>query len=391
MNATRETDTDGSGDHAGGLHPLMRKLEKALAQGNIARTERFLGSICGHSALIAASLDDVERILGEHRQIELLEAAILNSLTAVEHPRRILRQLKDFARRHKFLDAFQQALTREQPLDEEAAAAAPLGASTDGPETIAARAEHLVGQTEVDARLVEVLFPHRRQPGMSREVWERGLRFAAALEALTDSRGVDSSEMAALFHRETRDTLRQVTGDNAVALFIIGHVGFTGARNYFIRKFLKNSIPFRPKLDRPPYVWEQDDGRTALFCCLRALSSGTSVVLAADGPMGDTRAPMQILDCNASMATGGAFLAHEAKVNVVWLNIEFRDGYFEATLVKAPLPQPTERLKDYQPRFVSFYETMLNQYFSGDPRSIVIRKKWRSIFLGRDIEEQDDG
>ena len=385
VNATRETDSDGFGDRAGGRHPLIGKLERALAQGNTAKTERFLGSICGRPALIAASLGDVERLLGEHGQLKLLEAAILNSLAAVEHTQRSLRQLEDFAIRHQFLDAFQQALAQETVIAE------PPGTSTGEPATLLDRAERLTGRIEVDARLGEALFPHRRQPDMPREVWERGLRFAAALEALTISKDFGDLEMAALFHPDTRDRLRQITEDNAVALFVTGHFGFTRARNYFIREFLRNSIPFRRKLNRPPYVWEQNDGRTALFCCLRALSSGTSVILAADGPIGDIRAPMQILGCNASMATGGVFIAHEAKVNVIWLNIEFRDGYFEASLVKAPLPQPKERLKDYQVRFVRFYETMLNQYFSGDPRNIVIRHTWKRAFLGSNLGDQEDG
>ena len=146
VNATRETDSDGFGDRAGGRHPLIGKLERALARGNIAKTERFLGSICGRPALIAASLGDVERLLGEHGQLKLLEAAILNSLAAVEHPRRILRQFEDFAIRHQFLDAFQQALAQETVIAE------PPGTTTGEPATLLDRAERLAGRIEVDAR-----------------------------------------------------------------------------------------------------------------------------------------------------------------------------------------------------------------------------------------------
>ena len=99
--------------------------------------------------------------------------------------------------------------------------------------------------------------------------------------------------------------------------------------------------------------------------------------------MGTLRSAVEVAGSEAAISTGAVFLAHETRLEVFWLNIEFTDGCFVPVLVKAPQALPKEKLKDYQLRFVNFYQDMLNRYFTGDPANLVIRNNWKVAFLGR--------
>ena len=339
------TDSTPSGDD---LHPLLQRLALALAAGKLARTRQILTRIASSPPFMERHRADVEGLLRQHGQTAMLE------------------------------DILSEAAGEETLTGQPAASAAPAPErSAAAPAPFMALVQRKARELDLDSQLVDRLFPYRQQQDMTLEEWMEGFRFAAALEALTDDGTFPSRDMAAMFHPATADTMARLTEDGKARLYVIGHVGFTAARNHFIRAYLKNSIPFRRQLDKPPYVWAKDDGRTALFSCLRALTAGTSVILAADGPVGDIRAPIKVIGCDTSMATGGVFLAHESKVEVVWLNIVHDNGTFAVELEKAPEPLPRERLKDYQVRFVAFYESMLNRYFTGAPSNIVMRNRWR--------------
>ncbi len=357
-----------------------QRLAAALADDRPAKARNILNRIIGRRGFDGERLNEIDGLLIRHGCAHLLKDALLEAATSGHLPEEVLPELESYAERHGFLDAWHQAIANT------AASAAPMTANAPSFEERVRQRARTVG---LDERIADKLFSLRQRQDMTREEWEEKLRFAKAIEAITDEAGFTSDELDALFAPETKDAISRLTQDGRSRVFIIGHVGFTAARNHFIRRYLPKSIPFRTKHDRPPYVWEEGDGRTALFACLKALSAGTSIVLAADGPVGEVRSPITVAGCPATIATGGAFLAHESKASAIWLNIIWKDGVFAAVLEPGPDPLPKERLKDYQARFVGFYERMLNEYFSGDPSSIVIRNRWRAAFLGRTPRGED--
>ncbi|WP_373502104.1 hypothetical protein [Aestuariivirga sp.] len=365
------------------LHPLTRRLSLTLAAGEPEMMRQVLTRVCTSPAYMGRHFAAVEELVREHGQVPLLKELLLEAADQEMLTGKPAAQVEDFARREGFLDALRIA-------------ARPEAAAPPEPESIAVapapfmdRVQRKASAMHIEYRLVDRLFPYCRHQDLTIADWMEGFRFAAALEALTDDEAFPAHDMAELFHPSTEEMMARLTEDGRARLYVIAHAGFTAARNHLFRTYLKNSIPFRRQLDKPPYVWAKDDGRTALFSCLRALTSGTSVILAADGPVGDIRAPIQVIGCDASMATGGAFLAHESKVDVVWLNIAQQHGRFMVELERAPATLPKERLKDYQVRFAAFYESMLNRYFTGAPSNIVMRNRWRSAFLGDPIEDED--
>lgn len=363
-------------------HPLLNRLSEALAERHSVRIERTLQLICSRPALLSRRFGEIEQLMLVHGKQAVLAAVIRKAIASGQVPQKI---------QNKIAEAGGPELGYGKTFfSAEDDNARPAGDISQHAGPIVDRAWQHTDEININTKLVEKLFACRQQTSMPRSDWEHRFRFAAALESLTDDYAFSDAEMAPLFHPDTGKRLQEVA-DRQAALYVIGHVGFTAARNYFIRKFLKNSIPFRPSLNRPPYVWEKNDGRTALFCGLRALSSGTSIVLAPDGSMGTLRSPVEVLGSEASISTGAIFLAHETKLAVIWLNVEFRNGCFVPILMKAPQALPKEKLKDYQLRFVNFYQDMLNQYFTGDPDNLVIRNRWKATFLGhaqrRDKEE----
>lgn len=362
---------------------LLRRLETALAIGKLAKARNILQRICSRPGYAARHFSEIEAVLRKHDELALLDDTLLENSSLVEHTGKSTSQIENIAEHPGALEAWR-----------EAAGSRPETSSTKtklaaAPVSFIDRVRQKAGELVPDGRIVDRLFERRRQHDMARDQWVEDFRFATALETLTKNGNFTAGDMNAMFSAGTKQTITSLTRDGRSRLYVIGHVGFTTARNHFIKTYLKNSIPFRRKLDRPPYVWDQDDGRTALFVCLRALSSGTSVILAPDGPVGEIRAPIQVAGCQTSMATGGIFLAHETKADVIWLNIVYRNEKFVAVLEKAPVPLPKERLKDYQIRFVAFYEHMLNQYFTGEAASIVMRNRWQSAFLGRPSQGED--
>ena len=363
----------GGGSGGAGRHPFLDRLENALTETRVVKIERLLQSICGRPALLSRHFGEIEQLMRAHGRQAVLDAAVRKAIASGDIPEAMLK---------KFAGAGSPARTDGTSVFPPAAGnARPPADVWRNAGTIVERAWQLADEITIDPRLAEKLFTRTQMPNLTREVWERGFRFAAALESLTGDKGFRGEEMAALFHPETGTRLRDANNQQP-ALYVIGHLGFSAARNYFIRKYLKNSIPFRPSLNRPPYVWELNDGRTALFCGLRALSAGLSIIVAPDGPMGTLRSAVDVAGSEAAISTGAVFLAHETRLEVFWLNIEFTDGCFVPVLVKAPQALPKEKLKDYQLRFVIFYQDMLNRYFTGDPANLVIRNRWKATFLG---------
>ncbi len=364
-------------------HFLLHRLETALANGKLANARNILDRMCGSPGYAGRHFREIEAVLRKNDQLALLNDALRETSSLAGLTGKSAGQIEDIAEHPGVREAWREAV-KSRP--ETSSAKTKLAAA---PVSFIDQVRQKAGKLVLDNRIVDILFERRRHHDMARDQWVEDFRFATALETLTNDGNFPAGDLNAMFSAGTRETITSLTRDGRSRLYVIGHVGFTAARNHFIRTYLKNSIAFRRKRDRPPYVWDLDDGRTALFACLRALSSGTSVIMALDGPVGEIRAPIRVAGCQASIATGGIFLAHETRADVWWLNIVYRNEKFVAVLEKAPEPSPKERLKDYQIRFVAFYEHMLNQYFTGEAASIVVRNNWRSAFLGSPSRGED--
>lgn len=315
---------------------VLQSLEEALASGNGEEAHRILTYVCERKPLLSAMLGDIKKTCAGHGAPGLLHQAYER--------------------------------LRLVPLEEDLFDVSDI---VEGRVGFWERANAIAPRLPSRERSGSRLFRLRRDKSIQEPEWTWRFRLALAIEDLSNLLTNHPSHLVKLYHPESKRLLAEVTPPGKSALYLVAHSGFTPARTFFITDLMPENLQFRRAMNRPPYVWKQDDAKTALFCCLKALQAGLPVLVAPDGPMGGTRADIAVTGRPQSIATGAFYLAYEAKVPVVWLNMTVKDDWFVPEVVAGPTAEPGEKLKAFNQRVLAFYEERLNAFYTGDPINLV--------------------
>jgi hypothetical protein len=122
------------------------------------------------------------------------------------------------------------------------------------------------------------------------------------------------------------------------------------------------------------------DFKDAMFTALNKLRDGGVVLMTPDGQKGRQENQLKLLDIDAPVGEGAAFLAFTSGCNTGWYTV-VRDGDGFAPLFEpGPSRRSGEKLGEFSERFHEFYARQIESIFTGDPRNIVIFGRWAKLF-----------
>jgi lauroyl/myristoyl acyltransferase len=180
--------------------------------------------------------------------------------------------------------------------------------------------------------------------------------------------------------------LAQLNPSNG-ALVLLCHAGFSTARFSFLKGHVDNLVYMAStSLSKPRGAGMSDrisinaDARAGLFAGLKALMGKKVVLLSPDGKQGSQKCSISVLGKQTRIGDGAAFLAYESKCDTFWFSMNRSKDRFVPVMIRGPARLGSESFPTFEIRFVRFYEKMLNDFFSGDPRNLLMAPRWAKTF-----------
>lgn len=241
-------------------------------------------------------------------------------------------------------------------------------------------AEQSVKNIKINPRILDFLYQHSRADSPSRELWERQVRFAVAINRL----------MVDCFSPFPFDRIRGAIDESSKGraseqlnrphgmLVLTFHGGFPQLARGLFDDMCKDGITLQRKGSREGKVSATSDPGASLFAALRMMQEGRNVLMAPDGPFGKPRECIHVLGIACPVADGAAFLAYHASCNTVWYSLERTDRAFSPIVVAGPRREPGERFEEFRTRLYRFYAERIEEALTGDPRSLAISGRWGS-------------
>jgi hypothetical protein len=161
----------------------------------------------------------------------------------------------------------------------------------------------------------------------------------------------------------------------------MAHMGFAKLRNYFISRYIQNSIFMGSGPAGPRYISISNDNRAALFAGLNALRKGFPIVIAPDGNAGSDKDHISVLGKRIPVGAGAAFLAYETNCKVMWLDLHRVNSRFVPVAVAGPTRRKSENFAKFRSRFHRFYGNRLSDFLSGDPQNLNVARSWLGVFV----------
>ena len=248
------------------------------------------------------------------------------------------------------------------------------------PDRLFANARVLAPQIELDPRGIDHLFAHSRARSDSRAAWEGEIRTAyAAQHLLVNSHFPPAAQLALIDPDARYEALRRMNSPRG-ALVLVCHAGFSAVRINFIDREVENCVYMASSDKDPKRIPVHLDSRSALFAGLKALMQKKVLLLAPDGKQGALNARITVLGREFLIGDGAAFLAYESRCDTLWYSMHRTEDRFVPYVVPGPVREGRESFPEYRTRLIAFYEKMLNDFFSGDPRNLVLTPRWLTTF-----------
>jgi len=243
-------------------------------------------------------------------------------------------------------------------------------------------AKKLADRVDIEQCALDFLYRHSRWNCSSQAAWEHEIKTAFAIEQIITSffRGGSLSETWIDRNAEI-DAFKKLQSANGT-LILASHAGFVKITQKLFTKNIRESKDgsgFMLRGRRKP--------GEALFIALRALQDGGTVFMAPDGHRGKQSATFNVLGKTIQGGDGAAFLAHSSNCHTAWYTTHREGERFVPVVELGPQRAEREPFAEFKKRLHDFYCEKLEQTFTGNPRNIVLRQRWISVF-GKDNENE---
>ena len=244
-------------------------------------------------------------------------------------------------------------------------------------------ASKLADRIEVDEDALTWVFKQRGDDSIDWPAWLSKVRTAYALEHIIRDTRISDGEISELLDPAAVEACKAQIDPDKGHLVVVAHAGFGYVRGVFIKHLLAKQLVLASRDVRDEAISVREDPHTALFIAIKSLLGGTSVTVAVDGKQGRCQNRIMVLGKPYFISDGGAFLAYESRCQTFWCEIKRVGERLQPQLKPGPQRADGEKYRDYKARFLSFYETMLNQFFTGNPESILLSQRWLQTFSGK--------
>jgi hypothetical protein len=259
------------------------------------------------------------------------------------------------------------------------------------PNELFSNARILASRITLSKEMSNHLFANSRAKGASRADWENSVKTAFAIQHLIVDGGISEAAQNELVDEQAKQTVLEQLDQSKGALVLLCHAGFSTVRFSFLKDHINNiiymaSTASRPQSGRgaPDRISVNLDARAGLFAGLKALLQKKVVLLAPDGKQGAQKSSISVLGKKTPIGEGAAFLAYESKCDTFWFAMKRSDERFIPVMMRGPSRLKAEKFPEFQDRFVQFYEDMLNDFFSGDPRNLMLTPRWARVFSDKE-------
>jgi hypothetical protein len=243
-----------------------------------------------------------------------------------------------------------------------------------------ANAAILAERVELFGIAFDTMFERRRDKSLDRDAWDREVRMAYAVQhIIADAKIAGPGLVSAVDKDAARDCQAGIDTSRG-ALLLLCHASFAAARLSFIDVAYPDSAYMASSEADARRIAAHVDPRAALFAGLKALMQKKVLLLAPDGKQGALTSSINVFGKTVMIGDGAAFLAYESRCAVYFYAMNRSAKAFVPTVVAGPVRASGEKFAAYRERFLAFYEKMLNDFFAGDPRNLVLTPQWLKIF-----------
>jgi lauroyl/myristoyl acyltransferase len=178
---------------------------------------------------------------------------------------------------------------------------------------------------------------------------------------------------------DAREAAVQQIDPSRGTLVLLAHVGFPTVRAAFFSdafpagRHLSNNKKLSARIE----LAGKDQG---LFEAYKSLKNSEMVLMAPDGLLGTNNATIEVLGEPVEIKDGAAFLAYESRCCTAWFAIAREGTRFFPSIMRGPERRDDESFSKFKERLFAFYELMLSNHFTGDPRNLVYGPPWISLF-----------
>lgn len=239
-----------------------------------------------------------------------------------------------------------------------------------------AQAEKIGAKIAIDETTLDFLYRHSRWSPSSRKEWEKSIRTACSVDRIV--RDVRGYLPDSLIEGEA-DAFNRLKSDTGTLLLTFHGAFVLVAR----RLFSKNLERGRAHVFGRGGSITTRDVRGALFAALRSLQDGGVLLMASDGPDGKITGTLNVLGAAAPAGEGAAYLAYATNCNTGWYTVVRRGDKFVPVVEPGPKKNTGESFGDFKERLHGFYAGKIEEIFTGDPGSMVLRPGWSRVFHAR--------
>jgi hypothetical protein len=244
-------------------------------------------------------------------------------------------------------------------------------------DTLFAVAAQVAPRIACNPKAFDRLFERRADRRMDRAQWEQDLRMTRALEHLIGDYHVAVDLCLSLFTQASKDMLRNAFPAGTGAVLTFHHGGFASLRHVLLESVLPDAVYLTNHKKIARRLSIEDDTAGAMLDALRHVVKGGMIGISPDGLRGADGPEIDVLGGKIALRAGAALLAYEARAVTAWMAIGRRDEEFFPILRKGPQRTKGESFSAFQARFVAFYETCMNAFFTGDAQSLLYTARWQ--------------
>jgi hypothetical protein len=240
-------------------------------------------------------------------------------------------------------------------------------------------AETIIPRIDFNNRAFDFLFSQRSDRTIARANWEHEAKLSRAIEHVISDTNMGAEINERFVDADAREAAVRQIDPSRGTLVLLAHVGFPTVRTAFFSdafpaaRYLSNYKKLSARIE----LAGKDQG---LFEAYKSLKNSEMVLLAPDGLLGTNNTTIEVLGERAEIRDGAAFLAYESRCCTAWFTIGRKGTGFFPRIMRGPERRDDESFSEFKQRIFAFYELMLNNLFTGDPRNLVYGPPWISLF-----------